>query len=97
MSVVSTRDLVAASRISEMMAGVVKISSAELMMVEMETAFLISGPVSRISECIGFWGASVAMMVFCAESRSSFGERTGLFCEGLGGRIYSADSINHSC
>lgn len=34
-------------------------SSAELMRVEIDTAFLISGPVSRISECIGFCCADV--------------------------------------
>jgi len=31
------------------------------MMVDMEMAFLIKGPVSRIREWIGFWGAWVVI------------------------------------
>lgn len=36
------------------------------MIVDMETTFLISGPVSRMRECIGFCGTSfdVAMVKF---------------------------------
>lgn len=59
---VCTRDLVASSRISETIAGVVKSSSAELIRVEVDTAFLIKGPVSRMSECIGFREVSASMM-----------------------------------
>jgi hypothetical protein len=31
-------------------------------MVEIDTTFLIRGPVSKMSECIGFWGVSAAML-----------------------------------
>jgi len=41
---------VASSRISERIAGVVHSSSAALMIVEIDTVFLINGPVSKISE-----------------------------------------------
>lgn len=40
-------------------------SSAEFMIVEIDTAFLINGPVSRISECMGFWGVSAAIVNCC--------------------------------
>jgi hypothetical protein len=50
----------------------VKISSAELMMVDIETAFLMRGPVSRIRECIGFIVDSVAMFGCCARLACDF-------------------------
>jgi hypothetical protein len=74
MSVVCTRDLVASSRISEIIAGVVKISSAELMIVDIDTAFLMSGPVSRIRECMGFWGAPVSILKALCAVRSRGGK-----------------------
>jgi hypothetical protein len=60
-SIVSTRDLVTASLISEMMAGTVTRDSALLIKVETEGSFLMMAPVSSTRVCTGFGEASIVV------------------------------------
>jgi len=59
MSIVSTRDLVTASLISEMMAGTVTRESALLINVETEGSFLMMAPVSSTRVCTGLGVSSM--------------------------------------
>jgi hypothetical protein len=63
MSIVSTRERVTASLISEIMAGTVKRDSALLIRVETEGSFLIIAPVSRTRVWASLVGSSMAAMV----------------------------------